>query len=113
MNPDESGVSCAREAVGMASEAIAARASANAPRRTAERDVRRLMAPLAGRMRPPRPFESPLAIRLQHVLEPHPLLVEEEIHVATRTVAVLEDEELRRAIDVRCGVVHLVTIQPE
>src|SRR5687768_17453539 len=53
------------------------------------------------------------AVGLQHVFEPHPLLVEVQVDVPARTVAVLQNDQLRRAVHVRCTVVHLMTIEPE
>ena len=94
MKPDESGRGCDHAVLGTANvQAIASADSdclTRAPRRVAG-FIRDLRGSYRHRLS---------AIRFQHVLEPHPLLVEKEIHVPARTVAVLEDEQLRRAVDV-------------
>src|SRR5205814_9482426 len=48
-----------------------------------------------------------LTIRIQHVLEPHPLRVEIQIHVPGAAVAVLADEQFGGALDLAAPVVHV------
>src|SRR5688572_2230348 len=113
--PDESGRCCCPRAAVLAIAPAASVPSAAATRRTDTRIARSawddLDACMAGLPRKPGAAES--AVGLQHVFEPHPLLVEEQIDVPTRAVAVLEDDQLRRAVHIRGVVVHLMTIEPE
>src|SRR5690349_10580682 len=54
-----------------------------------------------------------LSVRIEHVLEPHPLRVEEQIDVASRTVAILPHQQLGCAFDVARRLVHVLAEQRE
>src|SRR5687767_4226124 len=54
-----------------------------------------------------------LAVGVEHVLEPHPLLVEVEIHVPGRTISILVHLQLGRAFDAERRFVHLFPIEAQ
>src|SRR4051812_11311782 len=47
-----------------------------------------------------------LAVRVEHVLEAHPLLVEIQVHISRAAVAILAHEQLGGALDATSGVIH-------